>query len=118
MATFPSEFIDLAAELIDDEFTAFKRDFTMIKNIGYDPITDTDTEFREVIGAIPIDLKTAENIFTSVTADRKYIVLRNTAPVPSDFDASYHCEYDGKAYEIEDTLGDPAGAAIFVSLKI
>lgn len=117
MATQPSEFIELSAELIDDEFGAFKSDLT-IKKTDYDPITDTDVNFNEVIGAIPIDLKTAENIFSNVTADDVYVVFRNVDPVPSDFDASYNCSFNAKDYNIEDVVIDPAGAAYFVRLNI
>lgn len=117
MATLPSVFVALAAELIDDEFAAFKRDFN-IKKKTYDPLTGEYTVFDETIGAIPIDLKTAENIFTAVTAQDIYVVMRNIAPVPSDFDSSYSAVYDGVAYGIKEVQADPANAAYFARLNV
>ena len=118
MATFKSEFQDLAAELINDEFLDFQQPFVIKKDIGYDPITDTETKLSIDTGAIPIDLRTAEQVFSNVTAADIYLVIINTAPVPSDFDASYYCSYDGVEYEINEVKGDPAGAAYFVRIVI
>ena len=118
MATFKSEFQDLAAELINDEFADFQRQFIIKKDIGYDPITDTEVKLSVETGAIPIDLRTAEQVFSNVTAADIYLVILNAAPVPSDFDASFHCEYDGVEYEISEVEPDPANAAYFVRIVI
>ena len=118
MATFKSEFQDLAAELINDEFLDFQQPFVIKKDIGYDPITDTEIKFSVEAGAIPIDLRTAEQVFSNVTAADIYLVILNAAPVPGDFDASYYCSYDGVEYEINEVKGDPAGAAYFVRIVI
>lgn len=118
MATFKSEFKDLAVELINDEFADFKRDFVIKKNIGYDPITDTETVFSANTGAIPIDIKTAEQFFSNITAEDIYLVILNDSIVPIDFDASYYCEYDGLEYQIVDVQADAADAAYFVRIVI
>lgn len=118
MAVTPEKFVALSAKLLDDKFAAFKRPFNMLKDIGYDPITDTETKFSETIGAIPIDLKTAENVFTAVTGEDVFVVFRNVAPVPGDFDASYHCTYDGTSYSIIEVQKDAADAAIFARIRV
>ena len=118
MATFKSEFQDLAAELINDEFLDFQQPFVIKKDIGYDPITDTETKLSIDTGAIPIDLRTAEQVFSNVTAADIYLVILNDEPVPSDFDASYHCSYDGVEYEVSEVEPDPADAAYFVRIVI
>ena len=118
MATFKSEFQDLAVELINDEFADFQRPFVIKKDIGYDPITDTETKLSIDTGATPIDLRTAEQVFSNVTAADIYLVILNDEPVPSDFDASYHCEYNGVEYEISEAEPDSAGAAYFVRIVI
>ena len=47
MATLPQEFIDLAAELIGDEFAAFASDCVITRNTGFDPDTQTETTQTE-----------------------------------------------------------------------
>lgn len=118
MPTFKNEFQDLASELINDEFADFQRPFVIKKDIGYNPITDTEIKFSVETGAIPIDLRTAEQVFSNVTATDIYLVILNDAPVPSDFGASFHCEYDGVEYEISEVEPDPANAAYFVRIVI
>lgn len=118
MATLKSEFQDLALELIDDEFADFQRPFIIKKNGDYSPITGETPPFSADTGAIPLDLKTAENIFSNVTADDIYLVILNAAPVPSDFDVSYYCNYDGVDYDINQVEGDPADAAYFIRIVI
>lgn len=44
MATFPEEFIDLADELINDEFAAFKRPIKFSLVGSYNPVTGVTTE--------------------------------------------------------------------------
>lgn len=118
MPTLKSEFQELAVELINDEFADFKRDFSIKKNVGYDPISDTETTFIANTGATPIDIKTAEQVFSNVTAEDIYLVILNDSIVPNDFNASYYCEYDGLEYQIVDVQADPADAAYFIRIVI
>jgi hypothetical protein len=117
MATFKSEFQSLAVELFN-EFADFQVDFTIKKDLGYDPIADTETKFSETVGAIPIDIKTAENIFGEVTASDIYLVILDSSPVPGDFDASYYCNYDGADRDIVQVMSDAADATYFVRVVI
>jgi hypothetical protein len=118
MATLKSEFQELAAELIDDEFADFKRPFIIKKNGDYSPVTGETPPFNAETGAIPLDLKTAEKVFTNVTSSEIYLVILNAAPVPSGFDESYHCSYNGVDYDINQVEGDPADAAYFIRIVI
>jgi len=53
MATLPQEFIDLAAELIGDEFAAFASPCVMTRSTGFDPDTQTETSETQTIPMIP-----------------------------------------------------------------
>lgn len=57
MATLPQEFIDLAAELIGDEFAAFASPCVMTRGLGFDPDTQTETEETQTIPMIRLDYK-------------------------------------------------------------
>ena len=63
-------------------------------------------------------MRTAEQVFSNVTAADIYLVVLNAPPLPSIFNASYHCEYDGVEYEISEVEPDPANAAYFVRIVI
>jgi hypothetical protein len=118
MPTFKSEFQSLAKELINVEFADFQRPFVIKGTESYDVFTDTYTTFEAQVGAIPIDLKTAERVFSNVTADEIYFVIVDDAPVPDNFDASYTCNYDGTDYDINQVARDPADAAYFIRIVI
>lgn len=118
MATFKAEFKELAAELFSDEFADFQRELVIKKDVGYNPITDTDTKFTATTGAIPLTLKDVEQVFSNVTASDIYLFTLNEAPVPADFDASYYCEYDSGEYAISEVEADPADAGYFIRIVI
>jgi hypothetical protein len=112
-----SKFQNAAIKLFD-KFAQMQKPLTIKKDIGYDPITDTETKFSETVGAIPIDIKTAENVFGEVTASDIYLVILDASPVPNDFDVSYYCNYDGADREIVQVMSDAADAAYFVRVVI
>ena len=60
MAAFPQEFKDLATELIDDEFGAFRRPLTFSTVGSFDPVTEVITpgpsySYQAIPGAIDMD---------------------------------------------------------------
>jgi hypothetical protein len=60
MATFKSEFQELAAELIDDEFADFRRTLTFSTVGSFDPVTEVITpgpsySYQAIPGAIDMD---------------------------------------------------------------
>lgn len=117
MPTFKSEFVELANELINDEFADFRVSMNISKGGKYDPVTKTETggESYSML-AIPLDIKSASNIFENVTNDNLYIVAYKGATSPTTLDSSYTCVYDSKEMSIEAVENDPAGAAWFLSL--
>lgn len=117
MATTPQEFIDLAAELINDEFADFRVSLTLSKDGNYNPSTDVIDEGESYnLQAIPIDIQSAEQIFTNVTNDNVFVVAYKGNTQPSNLDASYSAVLDGVTMTIQEVENDSAGAAWFLRL--
>jgi hypothetical protein len=57
MATLPQEFIDLAAELIGDEFAAFASDAVIVRAGEFDPDTQTNVTESQTIPMIRLEFK-------------------------------------------------------------
>ena len=117
MATTKAEFVDLADELINNEFADFRRPLTISKDGVYDPITDTEAAGETYnMQAIPLDLKTASDIFEGATNASIYLVAFKGETAPQDLDASYNCVYDGKDMSIEMVENDAANAAWYLQV--
>lgn len=117
MPTFKSEFVELADELINDEFADFRKSLVISKGGKYDPITDTEAAgVSYSMLAIPLDIKSASEIFDNVTNSSLYIVAYKGEANPQELDASFACVYDSKKMTINAVENDPAGAAWFLEL--
>lgn len=117
MTTLKSEFVTLADELINDEFADFKRSLVISKDGSYNPITDTEEDgvlFN--MEAIPLDIKSASDIFDNVTNASLFLVAYKGPTDPQSLDASFTCVYDGVTMSIEAVENDAAGAAWFLRL--
>ncbi len=117
MATFKSEFQDLAVELISDEFADFRVPFRVFKESDeYDPRTGQSGEPESYdLEAIPLELQDADRIFSNATSDSIYLVaLKNGSTVK--IDSSYQCELDGVNLAIEIVDNDSADAVWFFRL--
>jgi hypothetical protein len=60
MSTSPQEFIDLAAELIGDEFLAFAKDCVLKTSTGFNYSTQRDHEVTQTVKMIRIDYKASQ----------------------------------------------------------
>jgi len=117
MATLKSEFVELADELINDEFADFRNPLVISKDGVYDPITDTEgAGVTYNMQAIPLDLKAASDIFEGATNASIYLVAFKGETAPQDLDASYNCVYDGKDMSIEMVENDSANASWYFRL--
>ena len=117
MATTKQEFIDLAFELINDEFADFKVSLTLAKDGNYNPSTGAiDGGANYNLEAIPLDIQSAEQIFTNVTNDNVFAVVYKGSTAPSNLDASYSAVLDGVTMTIQEVENDSAGAAWFLRL--
>lgn len=120
MATLPAEFQQLAAELIDDEFAAFRKPlvFTVITAGTYDPVTETTTggtTTTYTYQAIPgvVDLREWQGTDVQIT-DRMATYTRIDAFKPSVAD---RCTFDGVPMQVVQAMYDAAGAAVKLVLR-
>ncbi len=120
MATLPADFQQLAAELIDDEFAAFRKPlvFTVTTAGTYDPVTETTTggtTTTYTYQAIPgvIDLREWQGTDVQTT-DRMATYTRIDAFKPSVAD---RCTFDGVPMQVVQAMYDAAGAAVKLVLR-
>lgn len=120
MATLPVEFQQLAAELIDDEFAAFRKPlvFTVTTAGTYDPVTETTTggtTTTYTYQAIPgvVDLREWQGTDVQIT-DRMATYTRIDAFKPSVAD---RCAFDGVPMQVVQAMYDAAGATVKLILR-
>ena len=120
MATLPSEFQSLAAELIDDEFAAFRRSlsFSIATGGTYNPVTGTTTGGTTTVYSYqaipqPIDITEWQGTDVAVT-DVMVVYTRTDAFQPS---VEQQCTYDGKAMQVHQALYDAADATVKLVLR-
>lgn len=120
MATLPSEFQSLAAELIDDEFAAFRKALTFTETTGgtFNPVTGTVTggtvttyTYQAISQAM--DIKQWEGYDIAVT-DLPVTYKRIDAFKPS---VEQRCTFDGSSYQVVAALYDTAGATVKLVLR-
>jgi hypothetical protein len=117
MATLPSEFQDLADELINDEFTAFKKPFTATRPGAFDPVTETYLAGQSfIIGGIPSALKDKQfqNQLIQV-GDFNLVINPRTTPTSGVYfepRINDQCTFDSKPVQIVSKGTDAADAAI------
>jgi hypothetical protein len=118
MAITKTEFQQLATELIDDEFSNFKRPLTVTRAGAYDPITETNGTGQSFsVGAIRTALTESqfENELIRVGdfgCVFTYSALVTFAPTVAD-----QCNYNGKPCQIISADIDGADAAVKLVLR-
>jgi hypothetical protein len=118
MATDPSEFIELAAELIGDEFAAFGMD-TELKTLGgFDYETQTAFETSEFITMIKLGGNLTQ--FNGRLIETGDIVLIGEMDGLQKIPSPDGCEviYDGQYYELISSKIDPANATITIHCRL
>lgn len=117
MPTLPSEFQNLADELIDDEFTAFKKLFSANRPGAFNPVTETYATGQSfTIGAIPSALKDSQfqNQLIQV-GDFNLVLNPRTTPASGAYfepRINDQCTFDGKSVQIVAKATDAADAAV------
>jgi len=84
MATHPSEFQDLADELINDEFSEFRKTLTLTYGGTYNPATETTTGQTVVTYkaiSSPVDFKEYQSLGFEIS-DKIAIYARTTDALP------------------------------------
>lgn len=115
MATFPSEFQDLASELIDDEFAAFGRALIITQPGVLDPVTETFAAgATKTYQAIRQKLTYTEYQRQDIQVTDFAVVYTRTAAAPN---IGQTVTYDGVQCQIIDVMQDAADAAIKLILR-
>lgn len=116
MATLPSEFIELAAELIGDEFAAFVGDAVFERSTGFDYATQTDTVDTQTKPCIRLEYES--NQIGGLIAVRDFMLIGEYQPFdwePSPDDT--FVTFGGKKSQIKNVDIDPAGATIILQAR-
>lgn len=117
MATIPQEFIDLAAELIGDEFAAFATPAVITQKGSFDPDTQSYTSQSQTIPMIRIEFK--ESSFGGALVKvGDYMLIgeyQKLSWLPGPDDSTL--VHDGITCNIVRTETDPAKAAIIIQVR-
>jgi hypothetical protein len=118
MATTKAEFQQLATELIDDEFSDFKRSLVVTRAGTYDPITETTGAGQSfTTGAIRTALKDSQYENQLIKVGDFNCVLSNDSKVTFAPTVTDSCTYDGVACQIIDVMIDGADATVKLVLR-
>lgn len=116
MATTKSEFVELAAELIGDEFADFRGDATITQSLGFDYSTQSDTEQQQIQQMIPLDYKEDQIDGTLIKTGDIMLIgefqLFEWKPEPDNTFVNFSDEPYAGGYSIRNADIDPAGATI------
>lgn len=117
MATLPQEFIDLAAELIGDEFAAFASDCVITRSTGFDPDAQSYTTVSQTIKMIRLEFS-ERSIDGSLVKVGDYMLIGEYVKLswlPSaDNTKAVH---DGITSNVVRAETDPAKAAIILHVR-
>jgi hypothetical protein len=83
MSTLPQEFIDLAAELIGDEFAAFASDCVLKNSLGFNYSSQTEAEETQTVKMIRIDYQAGQYEQQSVMKS-DYMLIGELSPITLD----------------------------------
>ena len=115
MPTFKSEFQDLAAELIDDEFADFRRPLVITQPGVFNPVTETFADGETTTyQAIRQKLTYTEYQRQDIQVTDFAVVYTRIAEAPS---IGQQVAYDGVQCQIIDVMQDAADAAIKLILR-
>ena len=120
MALTKAKFQSLAAKLIDDKFSDFRRPlvFTVTTAGSFNPVTGvttggTTTAYSYNAIPQPIDITEWQGQDVAVT-DVMVVYTRTDAFTPS---VEQSCTYDGKAMQVKQALYDAANATVKLVLR-
>ncbi len=117
MSTSPQEFIDLAAELIGDEFAAFADNCVLLNATGWNNVTQTATTETQTVKAIRIDYK-ARDIDGESVQINDYMLIAQFSPITiSVRPDSTTCTFKTENLQIKNVNIDPAGATIIMQVR-
>lgn len=123
MTTLKSEFIDLAEELIGEEFADFGVSSTVVKSTGWNDLAQSDsTVSSDSFYLIPMESKKSQfdqqniQLGDLVAIGQRQKITRLSSLFDFGLDNS-HVVYGGVDHTIVDTYLDPAEASIQFHLR-
>lgn len=117
MTTLRSEFVELAEELIGDEFADFAYDCVLINATGWNNATQTATTETQTIKAIRLDFKSSDYDGQKIMVG-DYMLIAEFQPITVGLRPdSTECTCRGEVLDIKDTMIDPADATILFHVR-
>jgi hypothetical protein len=117
MTTLRSEFVELAAELIGDEFADFAYDCVLVNATGWDNATQTATTETQTIKAIRLEFKQSQFDGQSIMVG-DYMLIAERQPITIGIKPdSTECTYRGEVLDIKPTNIDAADAVIIFHVR-
>lgn len=96
MSTQPQEFIDLAAELIGDEFAAFAKDCVLKTSTGFNYSAQTETEVTQTVKMIRIEY-VASQYQQQAIMKADYMLIGELDPITIEVGPDLtECTFDGE----------------------
>lgn len=121
MPTTRQEFIDLAAELIGDEFADFRGDAVIDQATSSSYASQSSTEQQQTRQMIPLEYKENQIDGTLVKTGDIMLIgefqLFEWTPAPDDSFVTFSLEPYDKKYTIKNTDIDPAAATIVLQCR-
>lgn len=117
MATLPQEFIDLAAELIGDEFSAFASDCVLTNSLGWNNSTQTNTTETQTIKAIRVDFESGQYDGQKIMVNDYMLIAEKQKITIGLYPDTTECTFRGEALDIKSTNIDPAGASVIFHVR-
>lgn len=117
MATLPAEFVELAAELIGDEFEAFATDCAMSKAGAWDDTTQTATQVTQTMPMIRLEFDESQFNGQQIKVG-DYLLIGEYANLSWEPSAdNTTTTHDSIAGLIKNVATDPAKAAIIIQVR-
>lgn len=117
MATLPAEFVELAAELIGDEFAAFASACVMSKAGAWDDATQTATQTTQSIPMIRLEFKESQFNGEQIKVG-DYLLIGEYANLDWEPSAdNTTTTHDSIAGLIKNVAIDPAKATIIIQVR-
>lgn len=117
MTTFKSDFIELAEELIGDEFADFASDTVITQSLGFDYATQSNTEHSQTRQMIPLEYTQNQIDGTLIKTGDIMLIgefqLFEWNPEPDNTTLIHSAE----SYALRDLEVDPAGATIVLHCR-
>jgi len=117
MSTLRSEFVELAEELIGDEFADFAYDCVLVNATGWNNATQTAATETQTIKAIRLEFGAKDFDGQKIMAS-DYMLIAERQPITVGIKPdSTECTYRGEVLNIKSTNLDPADAAIIFHVR-